>query len=91
MDVLYIYSDLCKESIVHGVEQPLLRRLDKNKPKRWDYMDTPYYLSMKKKELREFQNLYKVWRRHIRFRFEGAVAVDTSLKAVPVSVKTREV
>ena len=25
VDVLYIYSDICKESIVHGVEQPLLR------------------------------------------------------------------
>ena len=54
--VLYIYSGLCKESIVHGVEQPLLRRLDKNKPKRWDYMlDTPYYLPVKRKELREFE------------------------------------
>lgn len=56
VDALYIYSDLCKESIVHGVEQPLLRRLDRNKAKRWDYMlDTPYYLPVKRKELREFE------------------------------------
>lgn len=55
-DALYIYSDLCKESIVHGIEQPLLRRLDRNKSKRWDYMlDNPYYLPVKRKELREFQ------------------------------------
>ena len=41
---------------MHGVEQPLLRRLDRNKAKRWDYMlDTPYYLPVKRKELREFE------------------------------------
>ena len=55
-DALYIYTDLCKESIVHGVEQPLLRRLDKNKKNSYDYMfDVPYYLPVKSKELREFQ------------------------------------
>ena len=56
VDDLYIYSDICKESIVHGVEQPLLRQLTKNKPQMWDYLlETPYYLPVKKKELREFQ------------------------------------
>lgn len=52
---LYIYSDLCGESIVKGEERPLLRRLEKNKKNEWDYnLDTPYYLPVKKKELREF-------------------------------------
>ncbi|MCG7875619.1 MAG: hypothetical protein JAZ03_06200 [Candidatus Thiodiazotropha taylori] len=56
VDALYIYSDLCKESIVHGIEQPLLRRLNKNTSKSWDYMlETPYYLPVKKKEVREFE------------------------------------
>ena len=56
VDVLYIYSDICKESIVHGVEQPLLKRLVKNKRKSWEYLlETLYYLPVKKKELREFQ------------------------------------
>lgn len=55
-DALYIYTDLCKESIVHGVEQPLLRRLDRNKKSGWDYiLDIPYYLTVKTKELREFE------------------------------------
>lgn len=55
-DALYIYSDLCTESVVHGTEQPLLRRLNKNTRSGWDYrIDTPYYLPVKKKELREFQ------------------------------------
>lgn len=53
---LYIYADLCKESIVHGVEQPLLRRLEKNTTDGWDYaIDAPYYLPMKRKEVREFE------------------------------------
>lgn len=53
---LYIYTDLCKESIVHGVEQPLLRRLEKNTADGWDYaIDAPYYLPVKKGEVREFE------------------------------------
>ena len=53
---LYVYTDLCKESIVHGVEQSLLRRLGKNKNTGWEYMlKTPYYLPVKRKELREFE------------------------------------
>lgn len=53
---LYIYSDLCGESIVKGEERPLLRRLEKNKKSEWDYnLDTPYYVPVKKKELREFE------------------------------------
>jgi hypothetical protein len=60
-DTLYVYTDLCKESIVHGVEQPLLRRLDKNKKNGWEYtFETPYYLPVKKKELREFQIYIKL-------------------------------
>lgn len=55
-EALYIYTNLCKESIVHGVEQPLLRRLDKNKKNGWNYiLDTPYYLPVRRKEIREFQ------------------------------------
>ena len=53
---LYIFTDLCKESIVHGVEQPLLRRLNMNATDAWDYsMDSPYYLPVKKREVREFE------------------------------------
>ena len=41
---------------MHSVEQPLLRQLVKNKRKNWEYLiKTPYYLPVKKKELREFQ------------------------------------
>ena len=55
-NALYIFTDLCKESIIHGAEQPLLRRLEMNKPNRWDYiLDVPYYLPVKTKELREFE------------------------------------
>jgi hypothetical protein len=53
---LYIYSDICGESIVKGESRPLLRRLEKNKKSEWDYtLDTPYYVPVRRKELREFE------------------------------------
>jgi len=61
IDFLYIYSDLCKESIVHGHEQPLLRRLSKNTDQGWIYnLESPYYLPIKKNEVREFQVFIKL-------------------------------
>jgi len=57
---IYIYTDICKESIVHGKEQPLLRRLEKTTQTGWDYMlDTLYYLPIVKTEVREFQIFIK--------------------------------
>lgn len=53
---LYIYTDLCKESIVNGEERPLLRRLEKSSKGKWDYiLDPPFYLPVTKSELREFE------------------------------------
>ena len=55
---LYIYSDLCKESIVFGEERPLLRRLEKNQKNQWDYsLNNPFYVPVKRKEIQEF-NIY---------------------------------
>lgn len=54
---LYIYSDLCSESIIAGEERPLLRRLEKNSRAKWDYILDPFYIAVKKKEVREF-NIY---------------------------------
>lgn len=56
MNALYIYSDICGESIVKGEERPLLRRVEKNKKNGWGYtFDSPYYLPIRKKDLRQFQ------------------------------------
>jgi hypothetical protein len=53
---LYIYADLCKESIVYGEERPLLRRLKKSSRGKWDYiLDTPFYLPVSKHEVRDFE------------------------------------
>lgn len=54
---LYIYTDLCKESIVNGEERPLLRRLEKNGKGKWDYLLDPFYVTVKKRDFREF-NIY---------------------------------
>ena len=54
-DGLYIYSDLCKESIVDGEERPLLRRLEKSTKSKWDYiLSIPFYVNVAKNEVREF-------------------------------------
>ena len=54
-DGLYIYSDLCKESIVDGEERPLLRRLEKSTKSKWDYiLSTPFYVNVAKNQVREF-------------------------------------
>lgn len=53
---LYIYSDICQESIVYGEQRPLLRRLEKNSKGRWDYtLDPPFYVPVTKNEVREFE------------------------------------
>jgi hypothetical protein len=53
---LYIYSDLCQESIVYGEERPLLRRIEKSSKGRWDYtFNNPFYVPVKKQELRDLE------------------------------------
>ena len=55
-ECLYIYSDICKESIVYGEERSLLRRLEKSGDGKWDYiLNTPFYLPVTSNELREFE------------------------------------
>ena len=47
-DGIFIYSDLCKESIVRGEERPRLRHLEKNEKSEWDYIfDNPFYVQVK--------------------------------------------
>jgi hypothetical protein len=53
-DIIFITSDIIKESVVHGNEQPVLRRLRKTSTSAWNYihvLDTSYsiYLLLKKK------------------------------------------
>ena len=55
-EAIYIYSELCKERIVYGEERPLLRRLGKNKKVEWNYIfDNPFYVTVKRGEVREFE------------------------------------
>jgi hypothetical protein len=59
-DIIYITSDIIKESIVQGTEQPVLRRLRKTSTSAWNYIfDTPYYLPLQKKEFIEFEIIIK--------------------------------
>ena len=53
---IYIYTDLCKESIIYGEERPLLRRLEKSSKGKYDYiLDAPFYLPVTQHEVRQFE------------------------------------
>lgn len=55
-EALYVFTNICKESIVNCEEQPLLRRLEPTSKQGWNYMfDTVIYLPVKRKEILEFE------------------------------------
>lgn len=55
-NAIYIFTNFCKDSILKGVETPILRRLEMNTRDGWSYsFDTPIYVPMKRTELLEFE------------------------------------
>ena len=58
--VLDLYSNICKESMVNGEEQPLLRRIEQNNSSGWSYIfDTVIYIPVKRRENYEFEVIIK--------------------------------
>ena len=54
--LLYIFSDLCKESIIHGSKISLLRRVYKNETNAWKSLfNLPFYLPLNKGYFQEFE------------------------------------
>lgn len=48
-NTLFIYSSICKESVVNEGEHALLRKVSSNSRNRWQYIfDSPFYWSLKK-------------------------------------------
>ena len=53
---VYVFTNICKSSILDGAEKPVLRRLPMNEKNGWSYIfDSPIYLPISKKELIEFE------------------------------------
>lgn len=53
-NTLFIYSNVCKESVVDGGERPLLRRIEKNEENGWNYvLESPFYLPLNRSEFQE--------------------------------------
>lgn len=53
-EALFVYIDICGESIVHG--HRLLRPLGKNKKSSWEYLiDTPFYIQINNKDFKDFE------------------------------------
>lgn len=55
-DVLYVFCNFCKESILNGELKPLLRRLPSTKKNQWIYsFDATFYRPVVKKEVYEME------------------------------------
>ena len=81
---LYVYSDLCKSSILEGSEQPLLRRLESNTRTGWSYsLDNVFYLPIKKKELIEFEIIIKTEDGELASLLKSPVCLTLHLKPYP--------
>jgi hypothetical protein len=55
-EALYVFTNICKESVLQGVEQPLLRRLQSNTNTGWSYViESVIYLPLKVRDLTELE------------------------------------
>ena len=56
LETLYIYSDICKESIINGSKRSMLRRVFQNDKSEWkNIFDSPFYLPLNKKYFQEIE------------------------------------
>ena len=57
---VFIFTNICDESILNGEKQQVLRRVSSTKSNQWNIcVDTPICLPLKKRELLEFTVLIK--------------------------------
>ena len=55
-ETLYIYSNICKESIINGSKRSVLRRVFQNDKSGWkNIFDSPFYLPLNTKYFQEFE------------------------------------
>jgi hypothetical protein len=55
-EALYVFTNICKESVLQGMEQPLLRRLQSNAKSGWSYViEWVIYLPLKVRDRTEFE------------------------------------
>lgn len=51
-EAVYLYSSICRDSIVEGDKKPLLRKLISNRPGDWTtIVDLPYYIPLSTSEI----------------------------------------
>lgn len=55
-DAIYVFTNICKDSILMVQKKTLLRRLQMNDKNGWSYIfDNPIYIPVRRKELIEFE------------------------------------
>jgi len=83
-NTLLIYSNICKESIVNGGEYSLLRRIQKNGKKRWQYQFSfPFYFPVKKFELHEIEFVIKTSNGELATFLSSPTYVTLHIKQYP--------
>ena len=55
-NVLYLFCDICKESVIDGEKKPILRRIPPSKKNQWMHLfASPFYLPVRKQEIYEME------------------------------------
>ena len=53
---LFVYSDICRESVLNGEKKTILRRISMSKMNKWQHIfSLPIYLSVAEHEIYEFE------------------------------------
>ena len=84
IQILDVFSNVCKESIVSGEEQSLLRRMQQNLATGWSHIFYPIiYLPIKRREIYEFEIVIRSDDGSIPSFLKGPVRLTLHFKRYP--------
>ena len=81
---LYLFSNVCKESIVNGEEYAVLRRFENSTKNKWIYIfNTPFYLPLKKTDIQELEFIIKTADGELASFIDSPVHITLHFKRYP--------
>lgn len=89
--VLYVYCNFCKESIVFGELQPILRRLPSTKRNQWNYsFDSDFYIPLSKNNIYEMEFYIKGRNGELITQLDKPLMLTLHFKHYPFYLDTDE-
>jgi hypothetical protein len=83
-DTVFIYSNICKESIVRGGEYSVLRKVSSKSKTEWsNIFDTPFYLPLTKNEFQELEFVIKTTDGELASFINSPVHITLHFKRYP--------